>query len=839
MLILRTNSIILKQSLLTLTLLFVITFSTLAQRPGGYGGYGGAASSIKGKITGTVLDSETGAPVSYASIVIKKGEKQINGGITDDKGEFKIANVTVDTYTLLISFVGYETFSQSVEMTEKKPDVDLGMLSIIGNFTELDEVVIEGEKELIVNKIDKIVYNAENDIANDGGDASDVLRRAPLLNVDAEGNVSLRGSRNVQILINGKPSTMFGSSPGDALQAIPSDNIKSVEVITNPSAKYDGEGTAGIINIITKKSTPQGFNGNLNLSLGNLSNRGVLSVNAGKGRFGFSTSASTYYSPEREGDFEFVRKDFLANNDTRVLREAGPSYSDRLGFFGNASAFYDFNAFHSLSTSFRLRGFASDRNNKVNGSFEDTAIGINQQYSRNTATESLFSGYEWSLDYIYKFPENKGQELSVSYKLDGNVQNQEFEITQSDTEGSDLSLFQDENNINDGDNAENTIQIDYVHPFGDKFKLETGIKTILRDVKSDFSFDTLNIANNIYQRDASRTDIFDYTQDVYSGYVSTTFKFGPNYGLIAGMRFEDTEITGDLEQQNSTFENSYNNWLPSVILSRKVGKSTTLKAAYSRRIQRPSLRVINPYIQLNNNRSQSFGNPELDPEITDQYELSYGTYVKAFSINASLFYKQTTRIIESFLTIDNEGFATTTFRNIGTNDSYGVNLFTSVTIAKNITVRGGLNVYTYNGQGTVNGQLLEREAVIWDGNMSANIKLKRDWIVDMFGFYRAPQQTLQGTNPTFSLMVMGARKEINEKVSLGIRIVEPFFPNKNFGGELKGENFIQTTDTNIPFRSFALNLRYKFGKLDFKQRNRRSKIRNDDQAGDDDSNQNF
>ena len=219
-----------------------------------------------------------------------------------------------------------------------------------------------------------------------------------------------------------------------------------------------------------------------------------------------------------------------------------------------------------------------------------------------------------------------------------------------------------------------------------------------------------------------------------------------------------------------------------MILSRKLGKATTLKAAYSRRIQRPNLRVINPYVQLNNNRSQTFGNPELDPEVNDQYEISYGTFIKGFSLNTSLFYRRTTAIIESFVTVDDEGFATTTFQNIGTTDSYGANIFTSVPIKKNFTLRGGLNIYTYNGQGTINGQELERTALIWDGNVSANLKLKRDWIVDMFGFYRAPRQTLQGTNPTFSIFVMGARKEINEKESLGIRIVEPFFPDKNFGG---------------------------------------------------------
>lgn len=812
----------------TLSLL-VVSLVAWAQRPGGYGG---SQSQITGKITGQLIDGATNEPLPYASIVVKKGDKQMNGTISGDDGSFKITNLPIGDYTVLISFVGYESISREVSLTPKNPDVNLNQIKLSGNMQELEEVVVQGEKELVENKIDKIVYNAENDVANAGGDASDVLRRAPLLNVDAQGNVSLRGSQNVQILINGKPSSMFASSPSDALKSIPSDNIKSVEVITTPSAKYDGEGTAGIINIITKKSTPEGFSGNIDATVGNLSNRGVLSLNAGKGRFGFNSSASAFYSPEREGSFDLYREDII-NGESRILKESGPNLSNRLGFFGSAGAFYDFNAYHSLSTAFRLRGFSSDRDNIVNGSFVDPINNISQQYERNTETDNLFSGYEWSLDYVYKFPQNEGQELAVSYKIDGNVQNQDYVITQRDVEGSDPTLFQDEKNTNDGDNKENTIQIDYTHPFNERFKLEAGAKTILRDVTSDFQYDSLDRNLDQYVVDPSRTDVFDYNQDVIAGYVSSNIKFGKKYGLVAGVRYERTEIDGDFEQQDSPFSNSYDNWLPSVIVSRKMGKFNTLKASYSRRIQRPSLRVINPFVQLNNNRNISFGNPALDPELTDQYEVSYGMFIKKFSINTALFYKRTTQIIESYLDINNEGISTTTFRNIGENDSYGVNLYTSVSLFDMVTLRGGLNVYTYNSQGTVDGVKLSRDAVVWDGNLNGNIKFKNGWIVDLFGFYRAPRQTLQGTNPSFSIFVMGVKKEFSEKFSLGARVVEPFFADKSFGSELKGQNFIQTSNTEIPFRSFGINVSYKFGKLDFKQRSRRSKINNQDQTGDD------
>lgn len=801
---------------------------------------GGGQPQIKGKITGQLVDGETNEAVPYAAIVVNQGEKQINGTITEEDGSFKITELPIGKYTLQISFVGYENVTKEVELTPKNPDLDMGMINLTGSLTQLEEVVVEGRRELIENKIDKIVYNADEDVANAGGNASDVLRRAPLLNVDLEGNVSMRGSQNVRILINGKPSSMFDGNPGEALKSIPSDNIKSVEVITTPSAKYEGEGTAGIINIITKKNTPNGFSGNVDASVGNRQSRSALNINAGTGRFGFNSSISSFYSPEQEGSTSIYREDFIGDQ-SRILQEEGPNYTNRLGYFGNASAFYDFNAFHSLSTSFRLRGFDSDRESIVEGRYTDPINNITQHYERGTDTENTFGGYEWSLDYIYQFPESNGQELSVSYKIDGNNQDQEYLITQEDLEGDDPGLFQNERNINDGDNTENTIQIDYIHPFSDKVTLEAGGKTIFRDVTSDFSYDTLDITNETYQLDASRSDVFNYNQDVSAGYLSSTFKFGTKYGLIAGVRYEYTEIEGDFDIQDNPFENSYHNWLPSVTLSRKIGKFNTLKASYSRRIQRPSLRVINPYIQINNNRSLSYGNPELDPELTDQYEVSYGMFVKGASINASVFYRKTTEIIESFLTIDEEGVSTTTYRNIGENDSYGINLFSSVTLFDIVTIRGGLNIYTYNSEGTINGNKLSRDAVVWDGNLNGNIKFGKGWTVDMFGFYRAPRQTLQGENPSFSIFVMGAKKEINEKLSLGVRIVEPFFDNKTFGSELNGENFVQTSEFEIPFRSFGINLTYKFGKLDFKQRTRKSKINNQDQedAGDGQQQQQF
>ncbi|UII23699.1 outer membrane beta-barrel family protein [Fulvivirga ligni] len=792
------------------------------------GGMAAGGQELKGKVTGTLVDATTGEALSFASVVLRNPEsnKDINGTISEEDGTFKLSNVPLGKYDLLISFVGYETITREVTLTPKSPDANLETVKLTGTSTELEEVVVKGEKELIENKIDKIVYNADRDVANAGGDASQVLRRAPLLNVDLEGNVSMRGSQNVKILINGKPSSMFASNPGEALKAIPADNIKSVEVITTPSAKYEGDGTAGIINIITKKGEAQGFTGNVDLTVGTRLNRGSGSITAGKGRFGFNANLSGFKQWPQEGKSYYFTEDYV--ND-QIQEEIGTNTSNRRGYFGNIGAFYDFNAYHSISTSLRLRTFSFDSDNKVEGMYD--SLDDISRYQRNTDNENAFGGYEWSVDYVFKFPEQKGHELSVSYKLDKNTQDQDYRIVQYDPSLSTINTFErNEKNLNDGDNNEHAFQVDYTNPISDKFTLEAGAKGILRTVTSDFSYETYQESTGTFITDQSRSDYFDYGQDVLASYLSGNFKFGTKYGLLAGLRYEYTKIEGDFrDTPENAFSNDYDNFLPSVTLSRKIGKMNSLKASYSRRIQRPSLRFINPYEQINNNKNVSSGNPELHPELTDQYEIGYSAFVKKVSVNASVFYKKTTDVIESYLTKEDDIYRTR-YLNIGENNSIGVNLFTSLNLFEIWTLRGGLNVYTYNAKGVINGQSVSNNAILWDGNLNSNISLGESWIIDMFGFYRPRRQTLQGYNPSFSIFSMGIKKKIwGDRGSIGINVTQPFTKYQNFGSEIKGDTYYQTSSYDVPFRSFGFNLSYKFGKLDFKQRQRRSRIDNNDQ----------
>lgn len=797
------------------------------------GGFGQQGPSIKGKISGQLLDSLSQKPVEFATIVLinSKTKKEVDGVITDEKGEFKLTDVKLGTYEIVASFLGYQNKTVSeVKLDKKKPDANLDKVYMTSESLNLDEVVVTEEASLIENKIDKIVYNAEKDVANAGGDATDVLRRVPLLTVDLEGNVSLRGSQNLRILINGRPSGMFANNVADALKTIPADQIKSVEVITSPSAKYDGEGTAGIINIITKKKSVEGFTGSINTSIGNVQNNAVLNLSAAKGRFGINGNGSVYYSWPRDSRSTYFREDFFSG-ERNTTEQIGAGTSQYLGFNGSVNAFYDINAYHSLTSTFRLNGrrLSGDGLQDVVDNAFDAARALSS--TTNYDNSGLYSGYDWSTDYRIEFEENKEQELVFAFQLSGNIDDRENNVLQN---GGD---FINTAANNDGRNQETTFQVDYVQPFNPNLKLEIGAKTVLRRIESDY--DRFNNTTQSLDDSPYRTNLFNYDQDVYAGYASFNMKFGKKIGLIAGARYEQTEFGGDYGtrvldvaedvKRLAPFNDSYSSILPSITLSHSYNFKT-IKASYTRRIQRPSLFFINPFSDANDTRNVSFGNPLLNPELVSQYEVSYGAFVKGVVLNVGLFHRQTTDIIEKFVLGVTDNVSESSYRNIGENNSLGVNIFSSATIKKVFTIRAGGNVYTYNPKGTVNGiNLDDISGVQLDGFLSTSFAFKNGLKFEAFGFYKAPQLTTQGEIPSFSIFSLGAKKDIlNKKGTIGIRAVEPFSKWKGFGTEQSTPNFTLNSNYEVLFRSFGLNFSYRFGQLDFKQRERKTRIKNSD-----------
>ncbi len=824
-----------KKILFSTLLLCGFLFQIAAQRPAGGGPPGGGApSSITGKITGILTDSMTQKPVEFATVVLfdTRQKKQVDGTITDDKGEFKFPEVKLGSYDLQISFLGYANkIISNITLTPQKPDIVLDKVLLSSEGVTLNEIQVTGQAAVVENQIDKLVYNAEKDVTTMGGDASNVLQKVPLLSVDAEGNVSLRGSSNIQILINGKPSTMFSSNPADALKTIPADQIKSVEVITSPTARFDGEGSGGIINIITKKKSLEGFTGSVNGSVGNRQNRGSLNLNLTRGRFGLNFNGSGWYAPDRPSYNDYFRTTQLLTGQESTLEQHGDGESKNFGPRVNLGMFYDWNAYNNISSSFGFRGFGRSNTDVTDAIRIDPSQNLNQIYTRNSESESVNSGFDWNTDYkrTFKKPE---QALTIGFQLDMDFSDSDNSFDQS---GNDESLRIRNLNKNLGVNAEITSQIDYEHPFSKAVKMETGVKGIIRNIESDFSASNFDFSSQQFVENPNASDIFYYDQNVYAGYLSFNIKFGDKTGMVAGGRYEYTSIGGEYDINETTFSNSYGNFLPSIIVSQNLSQTTSVKLSYNQRIRRPGLRFVNPYVEVVDPLNIRQGNPALLPEVSDQFELNYSTFIKGLVLNASVFYRSTADNIENFLEITEEGVSVSTYRNIGQTESLGASLFTSVNIKEKLTLRASGSISSYNSQATIEGVDLSRTSYVWNGNLNGTLTLKKGLKVEAFGFFNSPRQSIQGFQAGFSMFSAGLVKEFSKQFSLGLNISQPFSRDIKFRNETEGPNFYQESVFGVASRSIGLNFSYRFGKLDFRQPGERGErnndLKNDEEGG--------
>lgn len=775
-------------------------------------------TAIKGKITGIVIDSTSRQPVEFATIMLvnAQSQEQIDGLTTDEKGEFKFVEVPLGKYQMVISFIGYRSKTvDNVVLSPEKPDYNTNTIYFSPESYTLEGVEIVAEASIVENKIDKMVYNAEKDVSTMGGDASDVLARVPMLSVDVNGGVSLRGSSNIQILINGRPSAIFSGGVAEALKSIPAEQIKSIEVITSPSARYDGEGSAGIINIITRKKSPQGFTGNVSASVGTRSNNGNVGLNYAKGRFGLSFSGGYRGNPSRPSISEFERRDFL-DTGVRTLTQNGQGDSRNSGGRGNLELSYDINAYNRISTNVNFGSRGRNNYNLTNALFIDPAANVRQEYTRQSYGNSESNGLDWSFDYRRTFAK-PDRELTFAVQLE-NDRDQVDNLVQQN--GNDPSLERNERNGNRARNAETLVQLDYVHPFGKKVKFETGVKGVFRNIYSDFDYRNFDPLTQTFVLDELRSDQFDYGQDVYAGYGSFNIELSDRWGLLAGARYEGTSINGDYDNpERQPFNFNYSNVLPSTTLNYKLSKLSNLKLSFGQRIQRPDEDFVNPYVAVTDPRDITVGNPLLLPEVTNQYELTFSTAAKGFNMNFGTFYRATRDIIEPILSIIDDGVSLTSYQNIGKSSTLGANLFSSVTIKDKLQLRGNATVIYYTGEGLVNGVRLSNSGAYWNGNMNVSYTFSKTLRAEVNGFYSAPRVSLQGSRAAFARSSFAIRKDIwKKKASIGVVAVQPFAKYLKFPNQLKGTNFEQFSQNAVAQRSYGISFIYRFGKLDFKER---------------------
>ena len=815
----------------TITVLFIVLTALTAgfSQGHGKGGWKGRQKpKFMGSLKGKVIDKTSGKPVEFASVVLieSRSGKEKDGQITSESGKFKFNEVPVGHYKLAISFIGYADTSLEVSLTRKDPYLDVGKIGIAPTAVLLGQAEVKGEKVLIEQSIDKISFNAEKDRTLIGGDGTDVLRKVPLLTVDQDGNVSLGGSKDVKILINGKPSTLFSTNPGDALKMLPADQVKRVEVLTSPGAKYDAEGTAGIINIVTKKNRLDGISGRVNGRGGYPQNRFGVNVNAAQGRLGGSVNGSLYYGIPRAGNTYFYREKSLGASKETFLKE-GTFKGGYFGYWGQGELIYELNGYNSIGTSLSWGGHNHDREGNTHVDFENPIRALVEQYDREESTASGRGRLNWATEYTRSF-DNEQRLFTCGVQLENVNSNTHNILKQNPKDPSQEYLVINENEDNIGNNIELTGQVDYKHPLNPKWFVETGAKAILRNIVSDFSAESLDAGSSKYNEIPDRTDIFFYRQSVYAGYLSSTYQLD-KWGFMAGVRYEDTQIEGHFDRFSSSVDNKYNNIVPNVAISRKLSITQTIKLSYNQRIRRPSLFHINPYINQIDRRNIQFGNPDLKPAKSDKIELSYTNFIMGSSILAKLFYRNTSDVVSPYTNVDSLGVASRTFYNIGLRQELGLNLFTSLRLGKKFTIRLGGNIINARISSTSDiAQGLSNTGFEFGGHMGATYNLPNDYSLEVMAFGRSPRVTVQGFEATFWMTSFSFQKSFwNRKASLGLAVIDPFWDQKVFSSKLEEPGFYQESRYAVPFRSIGLKFSYSFGKLKVKKRFK-SHIKNDD-----------
>ncbi|MDQ2718155.1 MAG: TonB-dependent receptor [Bacteroidota bacterium] len=785
------------------------------------------------KIKGRLMDSISNHPLEYATVsLFLKGEKKpANGSIADSKGNFVVDNVAPGNYKLVAEFIGYKAHTLlNLSVNKENPLVDVKNIFLASKTTTLQNISVAVQGKLIENKIDKLVFNAERDLTSQVGVATDILKKVPQVSVDVDGNVELAGSSSIRFLINGKPSSAFGSSISDVLQSIPASQIKSIEVITNPGAKYDAQGLGGIINIILKQNNSQGINGNLSLTGGTRMENGSFNFAARKRNFGVNAfiSNNVRLKAPQASSSDRLTNDTSANT-TILLHQDGTSSFLRSGYQTGVGFDWDLSKHNNFSGAISYNHF----NNTGTGSTNQSQITTGQNGDIistiptfiNTDHTFHFRNLDANLNYKKTFAkEDQSLELSVNSSTGSRTSidnNYQFSLPQK-------SLYYSTMGNNPGTEKETEIKADYSQPLKKDVLLGVGSKVSFYDVTSNSHVLQLDPSSSQYVKDNFLSNSLDYHQKVYALYSEISFPVFNLFDAKIGGRYERTEVNSFYSNaQQQTKIPGYNTFVPSIFFSKKIGENAQLKLSFSKRIERPDYWDLNPFINTSDPKNLSTGNPNLQPEIGKRYELGYSADInKVGSVMVNLFYRTNEHDIQPFIVYypsyqvgdtTYTNVAVSTRQNIGRENNIGVNLFGDFKFIPKLNLR--TNVFFFERH-TINviDKGYDYNSFNYRANLNASYQFSSTLAAEFFGDFHSPRHEAQGKYPSFTTYSIAVRQQFwNKKGSLALTASNPFKKNVDQKTEVFGPNFTINGLRSIPYRSIGINFTWKFGKLEFKK----------------------
>ena len=806
-------------SRLIFTKVILLSFLTLSygQRPGGQRGGPGGRQAPPITLKGQVIDAaqETGLEFATISLFNKRDSSLISGGLTEIGGSFEISTSPAPMYAV-VEYISYapETIDIPFDrdaIRSGNRTIDLGVIGLNISGVALDDVVIRAEKSETQFSLDKRVFNVGKDLANQGGSAEDILDNVPSVTVDIEGAVSLRGSSGVRILIDGRPSGLANQDNANGLRSIPANLIDKVEVITNPSARYEAEGMAGIINIVLKKDKGSGFNGSFDGSIGAPGRSGVgANINYRKGKINWFANAGLYYRNGPGAGLSLLEQDLGTETFFQEIitdrNRTGLSQSIRFGF--------DFlpSEKETLTGAFLYRRSDEDNTSQLtyNDYLNDFPSNLVLTTLRTDDEREDESNLQYSLNFKKEFSNrNHYFEATVQYQDDIEEEGSDF----LETAPSVADLVQRSNNQEA--NKQWLFQLDFNQPIGEEGKLELGARTSLRDITNDYVVEEQSEDGSFFSLDGLSND-FVYDENVHAAYLIYGNKIG-KLGYQIGNRIEYSDILTELKQTNEVNPRDYLNYFPSSFLNYEFAQGSNAQISYSRRIRRPRFWDLNPFFTFSDSRNTFSGNPNLDPEFTDSYELNYIRVLDDITVTSGLFFRHTTDVIQRILEFNDDGTTNRIPQNLATSNDLGLEVTFQYSGIKWLRLDGNANFFRQEVNGQNFDEDFSAETTTWFGRFTSRATFWKSDLQLRFN-YRAPRETVQGRTRGIPSLDLGWSKDILQKKGTLTLSVRDLFNSRKRAGVTIGENFFRESEFQWRARSITLSMNYRINQKKQRQR---------------------
>lgn len=775
------------------------------------------ASSVTFTIKGVVVDEANNQPLEFATVTLRRmrDSSLVGGTLTGPTGAFVIADLGPGGYSLEIAFIGYEKYKTRTFFKPQgsAPVNDIGTVKLKVSAVMLEAAEVTADKSFVMNNIDRKTYNTEQLSVASGGNVTDVLQNVPSVEVDADGTVSLRGNENVTILIDGRPSGLTGAGGKSLLESIPASAVEKVEVLTNPSAKFDPDGISGIINIVTKKNKLQGFTGSVGANT-SFENRfgGNLSLNYRKGKWNF-TSNYGFNKDARKFTGSTYRETYFGNM-VDVLDQDEKGNSDRLNHNIKFGVDYNLNDRNTVSAGVLFNTGENESTNKIIYRLFGTDAGVDSSYHRITDGSGNSNNIDLDLGFKHYFKQT-GRLLNITGNASLSTDDNQNKFTQPGFNGDNTpsgvppSLQRD---FEKGDNKIYTAAADYEHPIGKDMKLEAGLKSTNRDLDTDYQADYFYEPTQSYVNDERLTNHFVYKDGQHAVYGQFRHSIG-KFGYQAGLRTEYATTESELITTGEKFSKDYFSLFPSAFVTYKPNDKSQYKASYSRRINRPRGQQINPFADYDDPLNIRKGNPLLDPEYTDSYEIEYNRYIGRLSLTATAYTRITHDYIQRYRVLTPDGVTITTFENLSQARNYGIEGILNGSPYKWWNFTFSTNVFRNEIDASNIEEDLNSSAYSVSGRIFTTFKLPYNFDLQLSYFYRAPMKVTQGTMKDMQNATIAASKKIlKDKGVITVRLSDPF-DIQRFGFEFESPQYYQDFTRRRQVRTLNVAFTYRFGEL--------------------------